>query len=321
MRTGLRRFARALLLFVLFGVGPFGHAHASPGLGTGSPIFSVPGLVDSLAAGETHAYRVEGVWSARCDSMIMAGGTSLDCFVTTGELPIEATAAYLILLDDLSRYKWARSSHGWNSPSTPSLALAIDTDTTEVTLLVSLSDHRATMTIPGEGTAACSLPERDDVELTWCLWGLDPENPEVQPFVRSELMRLGLDPGTMPGEDFRKFLMSVLEPPPPSADRGSDTASNTVPARPWDQPRPHYPEFARVAGIEGTVVLRARVDPDGRVGSIEVVHSVPGLDQAARAAVSLWSFHPTTRDGVPVEDWVEVPVSFSLREAYREHNR
>jgi TonB family protein len=78
---------------------------------------------------------------------------------------------------------------------------------------------------------------------------------------------------------------------------------------------PDYPSAARIRGIEGQVILRAIVDQQGHVeDSIEVVQTVPALDQAAIAALRRWSFSPgRDRYGRPLRVRVEVPIVFVLR--------
>jgi len=78
---------------------------------------------------------------------------------------------------------------------------------------------------------------------------------------------------------------------------------------------PSYPENARRLGIEGQVVLRFIVDQSGRVErEIEVVTSIPMLDQAAINAVRRWRFSPARdRDGNPVRVLVSVPLQFTLQ--------
>jgi periplasmic protein TonB len=78
---------------------------------------------------------------------------------------------------------------------------------------------------------------------------------------------------------------------------------------------PNYPEGARSRGIEGVVVLQFIVDQRGRVeGDIEVVASLPMLDQAAIEAVRQWRFVPgRDRDGNPIRVVVRVPLKFMLR--------
>jgi protein TonB len=75
---------------------------------------------------------------------------------------------------------------------------------------------------------------------------------------------------------------------------------------------PSYPDPAREAGVEGTVVLEALVCACGEVSEIEVARSIPMLDEAAIAAVRAWYFEPALRADEPVATWVTIPVKFSL---------
>ena len=83
------------------------------------------------------------------------------------------------------------------------------------------------------------------------------------------------------------------------------------PAKIHDVP-PVYPPAARTAGIEGLVILEATVDPSGEVGDIEVVRSVPELDEAAIAAVEQWRYEPMLVDGVAVPVSMTLTISFRL---------
>ena len=73
--------------------------------------------------------------------------------------------------------------------------------------------------------------------------------------------------------------------------------------------QPIYPDVA--GGIEGTVMIQARVLKDGTVGDTKVVKSIPELDAAAVEAVRQWRFKPATTGGQPVAVWVAVPIKFS----------
>lgn len=75
---------------------------------------------------------------------------------------------------------------------------------------------------------------------------------------------------------------------------------------------PEYPERARAAGVDGTVLVQALVGKDGRVRDVRIQKSIPLLDAAAREAVSAWVFKPALSAGQPVAVWVAVPVKFTL---------
>ncbi len=75
---------------------------------------------------------------------------------------------------------------------------------------------------------------------------------------------------------------------------------------------PVYPPAAREAGVQGLVVLEATIHPTGEVGNIEVLRSVPELEEAAIAAVEQWRYEPTLVDGAPVSVLMTVTINFLL---------
>lgn len=75
---------------------------------------------------------------------------------------------------------------------------------------------------------------------------------------------------------------------------------------------PEYPDLAREAGVDGTVMVQALVGKDGQVKDTRVVKSIPMLDASAVAAVKKWVFKPALSNNKPVAVWVAVPVRFTL---------
>jgi len=77
---------------------------------------------------------------------------------------------------------------------------------------------------------------------------------------------------------------------------------------------PRYPYAARVRGVEGDVLLRVVVLPDGKAAGVtlRITSGSALLDRAARDAVRGWRFRPAKRAGRTVVGWVDVPVSFRL---------
>lgn len=72
---------------------------------------------------------------------------------------------------------------------------------------------------------------------------------------------------------------------------------------------PVYPEQAREKGIDGVVILKARVNEQGLVEAVKLQFSIPLLDQAAIDAVKQWKFKPKiiNNEAVPVVFSVKVP--------------
>ena len=76
---------------------------------------------------------------------------------------------------------------------------------------------------------------------------------------------------------------------------------------------PVYPEAARMARIEGIVIVEAVIGPTGDVVDAKVLRSLPFLDEAALVAVRQWKYTPTLLSGVPVPVVMTVTVTFTLR--------
>jgi len=71
---------------------------------------------------------------------------------------------------------------------------------------------------------------------------------------------------------------------------------------------PAYPGSGR--GVTGTVLIQTLIGRDGRVKEMRVAHSLPGFDEAAKAALRQWIFTPALKEGTPVPVWVVIPFRF-----------
>jgi periplasmic protein TonB len=78
--------------------------------------------------------------------------------------------------------------------------------------------------------------------------------------------------------------------------------------------RPIYPDIARRARVEGTVVMEAVLDTSGRVTQLHVMKSVPLLDQAALDAVRQWRYTPSVYAGRPVSVLMTITIRFTLQQ-------
>jgi len=75
---------------------------------------------------------------------------------------------------------------------------------------------------------------------------------------------------------------------------------------------PVYPEVARSAEVEGTVLVRALVGKDGRVKDTIILQGQPMLNDAALASAKSAIFRPALQGHRPVEVWVVMPITFRL---------
>jgi protein TonB len=84
------------------------------------------------------------------------------------------------------------------------------------------------------------------------------------------------------------------------------------PPRVIKQVKPQYPQDAFVKKIEGTVLIEALIDSQGRVARARVIQSVPQLDAAALQAAYGWMFQPAVKHGRPVATIIHMPVAFRI---------
>ena len=76
---------------------------------------------------------------------------------------------------------------------------------------------------------------------------------------------------------------------------------------------PTYPQMAKIARVQGNVVLAAIIGKDGTIQNLHVVQSSsPLLNQAAIDAVKQWRYKPYILNGEPVEVDTTVTVTFTL---------
>lgn len=81
-----------------------------------------------------------------------------------------------------------------------------------------------------------------------------------------------------------------------------------------NNPSPDYPASARRLNIQGTVILRVMVSPEGLPEDVQVSTSSgsPILDKAGLQAVRGWKFVPARQGDRPIRAPVNVPIRFDL---------
>ena len=137
----------------------------------------------------------------------------------------------------------------------------------------------------------------------------DPDEPEpiVEPEPEIEEVIIPPDVEIMIGEP---------EPPPPSGPLLAGVGDVTNPVKIDEAAvKPTYPELARVARVEGDVILQAIIKADGSVGDLEVLRCTRpsmGFEEAAIEAVRQWRYEPALQNGKPVEVYFTIFVEFKL---------
>jgi len=131
------------------------------------------------------------------------------------------------------------------------------------------------------GAAASSAPR-----------GTAPCNPRESDTEATEFAQPRVDPSRP------VFGAPVIEP-----GRAEEMLAHRVEAT--------YPQMARIARIQGNVILYVLIDKQGHVANIKAMSGHPILIQSARDAVKQWQYHPFQLNGAAAE--VETPVVIKFR--------
>ena len=112
---------------------------------------------------------------------------------------------------------------------------------------------------------------------------------------------------------------------PPGLDIGRDAAIGTGPilqkpliiSRPMQgylirRVEPIYPSIAKIAGVQGAVLIKAVISTEGKIEQAQVVSGSPLLSTAALDAIQQWRYRPYYLNDKAVEVETEITVTFYL---------
>ncbi|MGH9406084.1 MAG: energy transducer TonB [Terriglobia bacterium] len=125
----------------------------------------------------------------------------------------------------------------------------------------------------------------------------------------------GVPGGTAGGVPGGLLGMAAPPPPPPPKPKVQSVykvGGQVEAARIIYKPLPVYPPLAKMARVQGEVVLSALISKDGTIQDLKLIRGHPLLVQAAMAAVRQWRYEPYLLDGVPVQVETEIDVNFTL---------
>lgn len=226
--------------------------------------------------------------------------------------------------DDATRFQGARQViyAEWSAPATPEAPPPLSFDTTPVA-----ADRVVIMPQRAEveqrrlvETAAQDVPSAELLQ-TFETPDAIPVPPPPRELARSAPERAEAPPQIepVPAKAPERTVRPATRPPtpasaasaPPVATLGTD---DSVAASFANNAPPRYPEQARRAGWQGTVLLELTVAPSGDVTNVRVLESsgYDVLDAAAVTAVRQWKGRPARRGGEPVSSTEVLPVRFKL---------
>jgi protein TonB len=107
-------------------------------------------------------------------------------------------------------------------------------------------------------------------------------------------------------------LSPALAPPPPRPVAQAPRISRMMEGNLIYRVQPEYPALARLAHIQGAVLLRAMISRQGTIEDLQAVSGPPLLIKAAIEAVQQWRYRPYVLNGDPVEVDTQITVNFVL---------
>lgn len=104
-------------------------------------------------------------------------------------------------------------------------------------------------------------------------------------------------------------------PPPPPPEEDEVFEFFAVSEKPVIKHKevPKFPDLARKAGIEGTVVVTVTIGKKGQVLSAKIYSSVPMLDESALKAAKKCTFKPAKQRDKFVKVKMNIPFKFTLK--------
>ena len=139
---------------------------------------------------------------------------------------------------------------------------------------------------------------------------------EAPPPVSSMGGVMGGVPGGVPGGQMGGVLGGILSSTPTSAPKLAvqrvRVSQGVSEGNLISQVKPPYPPMAKMARVQGAVVLQALISKQGTIQNLRVVSGHPMLVQAALDAVKQWRYRPYLLNGEPVEVETQITLNFSL---------
>jgi protein TonB len=119
-------------------------------------------------------------------------------------------------------------------------------------------------------------------------------------------------PGGSAGGVIGGIIGSAAPPPKVATPQKLKISSGVIEGLKLNAPNPQYPQMARIAHIQGDVILQATISKTGTVENLRGVSGHPILIQAALDAVRQWKYKPYVLNGEPVEVETTIKVQFHM---------
>jgi periplasmic protein TonB len=119
-------------------------------------------------------------------------------------------------------------------------------------------------------------------------------------------------PGGSAGGAIGGLISSTAPPPKVAAPQKLRISSGVAEGNVINKVEPPYPQMAKIAHVQGDVVLQATISKGGIIENLRAVSGHPILIQAAMDAVRQWRYKPYLLNGEPVEVETTITVKFHM---------
>ena len=119
-------------------------------------------------------------------------------------------------------------------------------------------------------------------------------------------------PGGQVGGVVGSIIGSAAPPPKVAAPQKLRVSQGVAEGNLLRKIEPQYPQMAKVAHIQGDVLLAATISKGGSIENLHQISGHPILVQAAMEAVKQWKYKPYLLNGEPVEVETTIKVSFKM---------
>lgn len=169
---------------------------------------------------------------------------------------------------------------------------------------------RSTATAPvrsGMATEALTVPPEIPMHVSTV--------PDEEPSQRKENGIAGDVPGEVP-DGVNRSVLEMMKPVAPLPAKPIvqklRVSSGVAEGMLIRQIKLQYPAAAKLARVEGRVLLQAVIGKDGAIENLHVISGHPLLVSAAIDAVRQWRYQPYFLNGEPVEVETQIVVNFLL---------
>lgn len=144
---------------------------------------------------------------------------------------------------------------------------------------------------------------------SWIIFRFRLENGHsVEVVTKSESSALAAD-----APKFDGWIFAVTSPEAPRLEPQKLRISPEIMERNLvHKVNPDYPPMAKIAHLQGDVVLQCSIDKEGNIEDLHAISGPPILIQAALDAVKKWKYKPLLLNGQPVKVETTITVRFRM---------